>query len=144
MGGDGDRAEGAGAEGGGAVRVGDAAPDFTLPDTHLQPVTLSARLAGGPVAVVFYPSSFTPTCHDELAGLSRRLPAPGGRLRVLAVSTDPSPAQRVWAEASGIDVPLLSDFWPHGRVARRYGVLDHERGVALRATFLVDPGGVVR
>ena len=50
---------------------------------------------------------------------------------------------RAWADAEGHFFPLLSDFWPHGEVARRYGVLDEEEGFALRGTFLVDRDGLL-
>jgi peroxiredoxin len=63
---------------------------------------------------------------------------------VLAISTDPTYSLRVFADADGLNFPLLSDFWPHGAVARAYGVFDPERGVARRSSFVVDRSGVVR
>jgi alkyl hydroperoxide reductase subunit AhpC len=51
---------------------------------------------------------------------------------------------RVFDEREGLGFPLLSDFWPHGAVARAYGVFDEERGCALRGTFVVDRSGDVR
>jgi peroxiredoxin (alkyl hydroperoxide reductase subunit C) len=53
-------------------------------------------------------------------------------------------AHKVWAEREGFDLPLLSDFWPHGEVARAYGVFNEELGTAYRGTFVVDRDGVVR
>lgn len=53
-------------------------------------------------------------------------------------------AQRAWGESEGFGFDLLSDFWPHGAAARAYGVLDETNGHALRGSFLVDAGGVVR
>ncbi len=95
--------------------------------------------------LVFYPWAFSRVCTGELAALHDARPsveASGARL--LAVSCDPVHSLRAFAEAEGVDVPLLSDFWPHGAVASAYGVLDEERGCARRSSFLLDRGGVVR
>jgi len=51
---------------------------------------------------------------------------------------------RTWAETEGYEFGLLSDFWPHGGVAKSYGVFDDEKGIATRGTFIIDKGGVVR
>jgi glutaredoxin len=64
--------------------------------------------------------------------------------QVLGISIDHVPCLKAWAESlDGISYPLLSDFWPHGEVAQRYGVL-RDDGVAERALFVVDKEGVVR
>ncbi|GII79825.1 peroxiredoxin [Sphaerisporangium rufum] len=127
-----------------AVEVGDRAPDFELRDQHGAPVRLS-DLRGGPVLLVFYPLAFSGVCQGELRDVRDGLaaPLPGG-VRVLTVSVDSMFAQRAWADREGFDFPMLSDFWPHGEVARAYGVLDEDRGVAVRGTFVIDGEGVVR
>nr|WP_098485107.1 redoxin domain-containing protein [Georgenia soli] len=127
-----------------AVGVGDLAPDFELPDTHGTPVRLSA-LRGNPVVVVFFPFVFSGICTSELCELRDNIAefADHGA-RLLAVSTDAMFAQRAWGESEGFGFDLLSDFWPHGAAARAYGVLDETNGHALRGSFLVDAGGVVR
>jgi peroxiredoxin len=123
--------------------VGASAPDFELRDAHRSPVRLSAACAAGPVLLVFFPHAFTEVCGGELTALQRALPdlVPA---QVLAVSTDPPYALRVWADSAGFEFPLLSDFWPHGAVAQAYGVLDAERGAARRASFLLDTSHTVR
>lgn len=61
------------------------------------------------------------------------------------MSCDSLASHRAFAnESGGIDFPLLSDFWPHGRVAREYGVFDEERGHPRRSVFVVDRQGVIR
>ncbi len=65
-------------------------------------------------------------------------------MQVLAVSCDHMFSQRAWADKEGYFFPLLSDFWPHGEVARAYGVFHEQAGAALRGTFLIDTEGVVR
>jgi mycoredoxin-dependent peroxiredoxin len=127
-----------------AVGVGDAAPDFELPDTHGTPVRLSA-LRGTPVMLVFFPFAFSGTCTSELGELRDNLPEFTDRgVRLLAISTDAIFAQRAWAESEGFAFDLLSDFWPHGGTAHAYGVLDESDGHALRGSFLVDREGAVR
>ena len=124
--------------------VGQRAPELELPDTHGTPVRLSA-LRGRPVVVVFFPFAFSGTCTAELCELRDNIAdfAEHGA-RLLAVSTDAMFALRAWAEAEGFGFDLLSDFWPHGEVARTWGVLDEASGHALRGSFLVDADGVVR
>lgn len=123
---------------------GDVAPDLTLPDTHGTPVSLSG-LRGGPVAVVFYPFAFSRTCTTELCELRDNLEDfEAAGVRLLAVSCDPVPTLRAWAEQEGFGYDLLSDFWPHGVAARAFGVFDETSGMAGRGSFLLDADGIVR
>ena len=62
---------------------------------------------------------------------------------MLAISCDSRHSQRVWAEEQGFTFPVLSDFWPHGAVAKEYGVFNEALGCANRATFVLDKDGVV-
>lgn len=127
------------------VDVGQEAPDFELRDQHGQPVRLSDYRGKKHVVVVFYPWSFTRVCGAELCALRDDLPSfQNEGTQVLAVSCDSPPVQRRWAEDEGYEFPVLSDFWPHGQVARTYGVFDERLGVALRGTFVIDRDGVVR
>ena len=123
--------------------VGQPAPDFTLRDQHGQDVTLS-ELRGTPVVLLFYPFAFSRVCSGELRAIRDDHPALArDDVRLLAISCDPMFALRAFADAERLSVPLLSDFWPHGAVAREYGVLDEDRGCARRSTFVVDVAGNV-
>ncbi|HET7303887.1 MAG TPA: peroxiredoxin [Segeticoccus sp.] len=127
------------------VAEGDRAPDFTLPDQHGQDVSLSGFRGHRSVLLVFYPFAFSGICTGELRGVrDERDRFQNDRVQVLALSCDPMFALRAWSDAEGHGFPLLSDFWPHGEVARRYGVFRDDGGFAIRGTFLVDPDGVVR
>lgn len=127
------------------VDVGDIAPDFTLKDQHGQQVTLSQFRGDKHVMLVFYPLAFTGGCQGEMCLIRDDLPRfENDDVQVLTVSVDSPASHRVWAEREGFTFPLLADFWPHGDVARAYGVFDEQRGYAVRATFVIDPHGVVR
>jgi len=126
-----------------AIDVGQPAPDFELKNTAGEPVTLSA-FRGKPVLLVFYPFTFTGVCEGELCRLRddyREFEDAG--VQVLAVSCDSRHAQRVWSEQQGYQFPLLSDFWPHGEVAKAYGVFNEALGCANRASFLIGGEGTV-
>jgi peroxiredoxin len=128
-----------------AVAVGDLAPDFTLRDQSRRRVTLSDVRATKNVLLVFYPFSFTGVCTGELCTIRDELPSfQNDDTQVLAVSCDSVHTQRVFADQQRLDYPLLSDFWPHGAVARSYGVFDETIGAALRGSFVIDRGGVVQ
>ncbi|GAB3912434.1 peroxiredoxin [Microlunatus endophyticus] len=117
------------------------APDFALRNQHGEIVRLS-DLRGAPVVVVFYPYAFTGVCSGEMTALQQSLgdfTAAGAR--VLAVSTDTMYALRVFADQLGLGFDLLSDFWPHGEIARAYDVFDDELGCAVRGSFVLDAEG---
>ena len=65
-------------------------------------------------------------------------------MTLLAVSVDSTFVLRTWADRDHFAFSLLSDFWPHGGVAKLYGVFDEDRGVATRGTFIIDKAGVIR
>jgi peroxiredoxin len=124
--------------------VGQSAPDFVLPNQFGEPVSLAA-LRGGNVVVVFYPFAFSGICTGEMCEIRDN---PGdfatAKARVLAISVDSKYTLRAYAQAENLDFDLLSDFWPHGEVARRYGVFNDERGMPERGTFIIDAGGILR
>lgn len=126
------------------LESGDPAPDFTLPDTHGTPTTLS-DLRGTPVLVVFVPFAFSGICTDELCELRDSIEDfETAGVRLFVISTDAVFTLKAWQAAEGFPFDLLSDFWPHGEVARSFGVLDEAMGHALRGTFLIDADGIIR
>jgi peroxiredoxin (alkyl hydroperoxide reductase subunit C) len=127
------------------LKVGDKAPDFTLRDQTGNEVTLSSYFGKKNVVLVFYPLSFTSVCDVQMPGYNKEQQTFNGlNAQVFAISVDSAPVHKIWAEQlGGIDYPLLADFWPHGEVAKRYGIL-LESGVAARATFIIDTTGTIR
>lgn len=129
----------------GSPRVADTAPDVSARNQHGTDLWLHGALKRGPVLLVFYPFAFTGTCTGELQRLRelhQEFTAAG--ITVWAVSCDSMFSLRVFAENEDLPFDLVSDFWPHGEVARAYGVLDEDRGAAVRGSFLVDTDGHVR
>ena len=126
------------------AEIGTAAPAFTLKDQAGNDVSLQDFSGKSAVALVFYPFTFTGVCEGELCQLRDDYSdfAEAG-VQVLAVSCDSRHAQRVWAEQQGYTYPVLSDFWPHGAVAKAYGVFNDALGCAIRATFIIDKAGVL-
>jgi peroxiredoxin len=126
------------------VDVGDEAPDFELMDQHRQPVRLSSFRGQKNVVVVFYPLAFTGVCQGELCTIRDSIEDfSGDDVQTLAISVDSGPVHAKWAEEQGYTFPLLADFWPHGEVAKAYGVFEEQYGLALRGTFIVDKQGQV-
>jgi peroxiredoxin len=125
--------------------LGSLAPDLELVDQHGTPVRLSSFRGLRNVLIVFYPWSFSGVCTGELGVLRDDVASfQNDHAQVLAISIDSRYVQRVFADQEGFGFPLLADFWPHGEVARRYGVFDPVAGVALRGTFVIDREGRVR
>jgi peroxiredoxin len=126
-----------------AIESGQPAPQFELKDTAGEPVTLSAY-SGKPVLLVFYPFTFTGVCEGELCRLRDDYSKfEDAGVQVLAISCDSRHSQRVWTEQQGFQFPMLSDFWPHGEIARAYGVFNETLGCANRASFLIGGDGKV-
>jgi len=107
------------------VEIGQEAPDFTLKDQDGNDVTLSSFRGNQSVVVVFYPFTFTGVCQGELCSLRDDLSEfQAVKAQVLAISCDSRHAQKQWSKEQGFTFPVLSDFWPHGAVARAYGVFN--------------------
>lgn len=124
-----------------SLSTGDHAPDFRTRNQHGETVTLEELLTQdeGGLLLVFYPWAFSGICTGELAALKEghaELAAAG--VRVVAVSCDAMFTLRAFAETEDLPFDLLSDHWPHGAIAREYGVFDDGAGCALRGSFLLD------
>jgi peroxiredoxin (alkyl hydroperoxide reductase subunit C) len=127
------------------VKVGDPAPDFTLPSVEGGKVTLSDYREKKNVVLSFVPAAWTPVCSDQWPGynLARKI-FENRNAVLLGISVDNIPTLFAWTGQMGaLWFPVLSDFWPHGAVAERYGVL-RSSGVAERAIIVIDRKGIIR
>lgn len=128
-----------------AIEVGAKAPDFTLNDYNRQPVSLADYRGKKNVLVVFYPFAFSGICTGELCGVRDAIDTfSNEKVEVIGISVDTTFSLKVWSAQEGYTFPLLSDFWPHGEVAKAFGVFNESAGMANRGTFLIDTEGTVR
>ena len=128
-----------------ATSVGTEAPDFELRDNNAQTHKLSSFRGEKNVVLVFYPFAFTGVCTGEMCAIRDELDSlQNDDTQVFAISCDTVASLRVFAEREGLTYPLLSDFWPHGAIAKAYGVFNEQLGAADRGTFVIDKSGVVR
>lgn len=126
-----------------ALSAGTPAPEFHLKDQDGNDVSLS-QFRGQPVMVVFIPAAFTGVCQGELCELrDDSTPFDAQGIQILSITCDPRPVLKEWATAQGYKFPLLSDFWPHGAVAKSYGVFNEDLGIATRGSFLIDADGTI-
>ena len=121
------------------------APDFELANQFGEHVRLKDFAGKKPVVLVFFPLAFSSTCTSELCALRDNLSLfKQNDVELIGISVDSKASLRAWAESEGYDFTLLADFWPHGAVAKEYGVFIEEKGFANRATFVIDSRGIIR
>jgi peroxiredoxin len=126
------------------VKVGDMAPDFTLPSITGRKVTLSQYRGKKNVVLSFVPAAWTPVCSDQWPGYNivKNL-FDKNDATLLGITVDNIPTLYAWTNQMGkLWFPVLSDFFPHGKVAETYGVLRSD-GTAERALFVIDKKGMI-
>lgn len=122
---------------------GTAAPDFTLPVTPDQRLSLRA-LRGQPVVLAFYPADWSPVCGDQMSLYNEILPEfQKYKAEVLGVSVDGVWCHAAFAKDHNLHFPLLADFEPKGQVARAYGIYREQDGICERALFVIDENGTI-
>ena len=126
------------------AQIGAPAPAFELRNIDKSPFS-SDSLKGHKTLVVFIPFPFTGMCEDELCMLrDERVRLNDMDAQVVAISCDTPFDNGAWAAQNGFEFPILSDFWPHGEVAKAYGAFNEMTGSANRYTFVLDADGIVR
>ncbi len=121
------------------------APDFLLINQFGQNVQLSQFRGTKAVALVFFPLAFSGICSGELCDLSENLSLfTDADVELIGISVDSRHCLRAFGEQEKYTFDLVADFWPHGAVAKEYGVFLEEKGFANRATFLIDRHGIIR
>jgi peroxiredoxin (alkyl hydroperoxide reductase subunit C) len=127
------------------VKVGDLAPDFTLPAVSGEDVTLSQYRGKKHVVISFVPAAWTPVCSDQWPGYNivKQMFDQNDAV-LIGITVDNIPTLYAWTNQMGdLWFPVLSDFWPHGAVADKYGVLRSD-GVSERALIFIDKKGIIR
>jgi peroxiredoxin len=127
------------------LKVGDQAPNFTLPAVTGENISLSQYRGKKNVIISFVPAAWTPVCSDQWPGYNivKDIFNQNDAI-LLGITVDNLPTLFAWTNQMGkLWFPVLSDFWPHGRVAKRYGVL-RSNGVSERALFIIDKRGIIR
>ena len=127
------------------VKVGEPAPDFTLPSVAGEEITLSQFKGEKNVVISFVPAAWTPVCSDQWPGYNIVKDMFDEHDAVLlGITVDNIPTLYAWTKQMGkLWFPVLSDFWPHGAVADRYGVMRSD-GVSERALIFIDKKGIIR
>ncbi|MGZ3558146.1 MAG: peroxiredoxin [Thermodesulfobacteriota bacterium] len=127
------------------VKIGQTAPDFVLPSVSGEKVSLSQFRGKKNVVISFVPAAWTPVCSDQWPGynIAKDIFAQNDAI-LLGITVDNIPTLFAWTNQMGqLWFPVLSDFWPHGAVAQRYGVL-RSNGVSERALFVIDKKEIIR
>ena len=128
----------------GIIKIGEKAEDFELKDQHGNTFKLSQQ-RGKKVLLSFHPLAWTPICETQMKDLEANY----GRFLELntvpvGISVDSLYCKKAWADAMGIkNTGLLADFWPHGEVAKKFGVFSQEEGFSKRVKIIIDEEGKV-
>lgn len=127
------------------VKVGDPAPDFSLPTIEGRTVTLAEFRGKKNIVLSFIPAAWTPVCSGQWPGyniVQDMFEQTGTHL--VGVSIDNVPTLNAWVqEMGGVWFTVASDFFPHGKLADALGIL-RSTGEAERSLFLIDKQGIIR
>ncbi len=128
----------------GKLEMGDMAPDFVLRDQAGKEFKLS-DFRSKRVLLSFHPAAFTPVCSAQMKSLEENQETFESLNTItVGISVDTIPSKRAWAKELGIaNTRLLSDFWPHGAVAKLYGIFREKEGFSERANVIVDEAGKI-
>lgn len=127
------------------VKVGDFAPDFVLPSVSGEKISLSQFSGKKNVVISFVPAAWTPVCSEQWPGYNivKNIFDENDAV-LLGITVDNIPTLHAWTNQMGkVWFHVLSDFWPHGAVAKTYGVLRSD-GVSERALFIIDKEGIIK
>lgn len=127
------------------LKVGQPAPNFTLPSISEEKVSLNQYRGKKNVVLSFVPAAWTPVCSDQWPGynIAKDIFNQNDAI-LLGITVDNIPTLFAWTNQMGqLWFPVLSDFWPHGAVAKKFGVL-RSNGVSERALFVIDKKGIIR
>lgn len=128
-----------------SLKLGELAPEFNLKSQHGEDITLSSYRGDKSVLLVFFPFAFSGVCTGELAELRDNVEEFTSRdAEIIGVSCDSLFSNRAFSDRDGFGFPVLSDFWPHGAVSRKYGTFNEDIGAPNRGSFVIDRDGILR
>lgn len=131
-------------EGTARAKVGDQAPDFVLKDQNEKEFKLSDH-RGKKVLLSFHPLAWTGVCTQQMKSLEdNKAKFDSANTVAVGLSVDSIPSKKAWAESMGMKhTSLLADFWPHGGVAKQFGIFREKGGTSERANIVVDENGKI-
>lgn len=125
------------------LAIGTKAPEFTLLNQEREPVSLD-DLKGSRSVIVFIPFAFTRTCESELCQIRDEFSMfDEADARVVAITCNTLHANKVWSDQQGFQFDILSDWWPHGAVSRKYETFNEGYGYPERTTYFLDDDAVI-
>ena len=125
------------------LAIGTTAPEFTLLNQEREPVSLD-DLKGSRSVIVFIPFAFTRTCESELCQIRDEYSMfDEAQARVVAITCNTLHANKVWSDQQGFQFDILSDWWPHGAVSRKYETFNEGYGYPERTTYFLDDDAVI-
>jgi peroxiredoxin len=126
------------------IAKGETAPDFTLKDQEGKEFKLSDQ-KGKKVLLSFHPLAWTGICTQQMKALEANYKTIASLNTIpVGLSVDAVPAKKAWADNMGLkQLRILDDFWPHGAVAKAYGLFREHGGTSERANVIIDEKGKV-
>ena len=127
------------------LKAGMKAPDFTLPSLSGEKISPRRYRGKKNVVISFVPAAWTPVCSDQWPGynIAKNIFDKYNAI-LFGITVDNVPTLYAWTgEMGDLWFPVLSDFYPHGAVSKKYGVL-RSNGVSERALFVIDKKGIIR
>lgn len=119
--------------------IGEKARNFKLSDQNEKEFTLS-KFKGKKVLLSFHPLAWTPVCAEQMKSIEKNQGVFASTNTIaVGLSVDTVPSKKAWAESLGIkNTRLLSDFWPHGKTVKLYGIFRDEDGISERVNIIID------
>ena len=121
------------------VKPGEKAEDFTLKNQYEEEVSLS-DFEGKKVLLSFHPLAWTEVCRNQMESLEENYENFEEKNTIpLGISVDPVPTKKAWSKDMELEkTQILADFWPHGKIAKKYGIFREENGFSERANILIN------
>lgn len=127
-----------------SLNIGDFAPDFSLMDQENNTFKLS-EFKGKKVLLSFHPLAWTSVCKKQMKSLDSNFDKfAAANVIPVGISVDPIPTKEAWAKDIGLkNLRILADFWPHGDIAKLYGIFRNVEGFSERANILINEDGKI-